>query len=133
MPEAGEGFTSAEWGEETLVNPQRMLPAQNDSMRLESQPKYVKIFDPCMPWLEGTSTRARSLERGKSQGSQATVKQPLIDMDVVHQQLLKGAPKVETWKKSIEEVKTADLGQDNKRPASFAEMNHSSFTHHQTF
>ena len=115
MPEAGEGFTSAEWGEERLVNPQRMLPAQNDSMRIESQPKYVKFFDPCMPWLEGTSTRAHSLERGKSQGSQATVKQPLIDMDVVHQQLLKGAPKVETWKKSIEEVKTADLGQDNKR------------------
>ena len=47
-----------------------------------------------MLWLAGTSTRAHSSERGKSQGSQATVKQPLIDIDVAHQQLVKGAPKI---------------------------------------
>ncbi len=37
---------------------------------------------------------AHSSERGKSQGSQATVKQSLIDVDVVRQLLLKGAPKI---------------------------------------
>ena len=46
-----------------------------------------------LPDSAGT-TRAHSLEQGKSKGSQATVKQPLIDIDVVHQQLLEGAPKI---------------------------------------
>jgi hypothetical protein len=45
----------------------------------------------CIP--RGYSS-TNGLKGRKSQGSQATVKQPLIDIDVVHQQLLKGAPKI---------------------------------------
>ena len=56
--------------------------------------RVAELSTRCVPWLEEPSTRAHSLERRKSQGSQATVKQPLIDIDVVHQQLLKGAPKI---------------------------------------
>ncbi len=54
----------------------------------------ARLSTRCTPWFEEPSTRTQSLERGKSQGSQATVKQSLIDIDVVHQELLKGAPKV---------------------------------------
>jgi hypothetical protein len=42
----------------------------------------------------GTSAGAHRLERGKSERSQATVEQPLVDIDVVHQQLLEDAPKI---------------------------------------
>jgi len=44
--------------------------------------------------LKKPSTRAHSLERRKSQGPQATVKQSLIDINVVEQESLKGTPKI---------------------------------------
>jgi hypothetical protein len=60
-------------------------------LRIESQRALSTRF---IPWLEDTSTLANILERGKSQSSQATVKQSLIDLDVMRQQLLEGAPKI---------------------------------------
>ena len=47
-----------------------------------------------MKYVGSTLYPCAQLRAGKSQGSQATVKQSLIDVDVVRQQLLKGGPKI---------------------------------------